>query len=243
MFNIALCDDNTQFLNLLQGIIRRECAIIVQDDLECSVGPSFGSAEDVLTYIRSNPIDVLFLDIDMPRMNGFDLARILCKEFEDTIIIFMSGYDNFVYDCFEFAPFAYLRKSCIADEIPKVLARVVEKIMEPTKQLHLHTKEGPVSFYMKDILYFESKRNYFYVHCTNKRVYKCRGALSLVEENVECYNFFRIHSAFLVNVQHVDRIVDKGHVLVKEAILPVAQRRIADFRKAYAEYVRRSLGT
>ena len=242
MFNIALCDDNLQFLNLLEGNIRRECARLIPEELECSVGPSFGNAEDVLSYIKLNPIDVLFLDIDMPNMNGFDLAKILCKEYKDTIIVFMSAYDNFVYDSFEFSPFAYLRKNCMVEEIPRVLNRVVEKILEPTKQLMLFTKEGNMSFYIKDILYFESKHNYFVVNCTSRRSYECRGTLSQIEEAVSHFNFFRIHSAFLVNMEYVDRIVDNSYISIKGRQLPVAQRRIVEFRKVYTEYTRRSIG-
>ena len=242
MFNIALCDDNTQFLNLLEGNIRRECARLIPEELECSVGPSFGSAEDVLSYIKVNPIDVLFLDIDMPNMNGFDLAQILCKEYKETIIVFMSAYDNYVYDSFEFFPFAYLRKNCLSEEISRVLKRIVDKILEPTKQLTLYTKEGNLSFFVKDILYFESKHNYYIVHCTNRRSYECRGTLSQVEETVSEFNFFRIHSAFIVNLEYVDRIIDNSYVLIKGRQLPVAQRRIVEFRKYYTEYTRRSLG-
>lgn len=242
MFNIALCDDNTQFLNLLEGKIRKECASLVPEKLECFIGPSFGSAEDVLLYIKSNPIDVLFLDIDMPKMNGFELAKILCKEYKDTIIVFMSAYDNFVYDSFEFSPFAYLRKNCMVDELPKLLTRVIEKLLEPTKQLTLVTKEGNFSFYVKDILYFESKHNNYIVHCNNMRSYECRGTLSQVEEAVTRFSFYRIHSAFLVNIEHVDRIIDNAYVSINGKLLPLAQRRIVEFRKKYTEYTRRSLG-
>lgn len=242
MLNIALCDDNSQFLNLLEGNIRYACARLVPEELECIVGPSFGNAEDVLSYINVHPIDVLFLDINMPNMSGFDLARILCQEYKDTIIVFMSAYDNYVYDCFEFSPFAYLRKNCMAEEIPRVLLRIVEKVLEPTKQLTLATKEGNISFYVKDILYFESKHNYFVVNCTHGKSYECRGTLSQVEEVVSPFHFFRIHAAFVVNMEYVDRIVDNSFVLIKGQHLPVAQRRIVDFRREYTAYTRRSLG-
>lgn len=242
MLNIALCDDNSQFLNLLEGNIRHECARLVPEEIECVVGPSFGNADDVLSYMKLHRIDVLFLDINMPNMSGFDLAKILCQEHKDTIIVFMSAYDNFVYDCFEFSPFAYLRKNRMVEEIPSVLIRIVEKILEPTKQLMLATKEGNISFFVKDILYFESKHNYYVVNCTHGRSYECRGTLSQVEEAVSQFNFYRVHSAFLVNLEYVDRIVDNSFVLVKGQHLPVAQRRVVDFRKNYTAYTRRSLG-
>ena len=154
----------------------------------------------------------------------------------------MSAYDNFVYDCFEFSPFAYLRKNRMVEELPFVIVRIVEKILEPQKQLKLATKEGNLSFLVKDILYFESKHNYFLVNCTHGRSYECRGTLSQVEEAVSQFNFYRVHSAFLVNLEHVDRIVDNFFVLVKGQRVPVAQRRIGDFRKTYTTYTRRSLG-
>ena len=175
----------------------------------------------------------------MPNMNGFELAKVLCKEYKDTIIVFMSAYDNFVYDSFEFSPFAYLRKSCMIEEIPRVLNRIIEKILEPTQQLVFFTKEGNMSFGVKDILYLESKHNYYIVHCTNRRSYECRGPLSQAEEMVGQFNFYRIHSAFLVNMEYVDRIIDNSYVLIKGRQLPVAQRRVVEFKKIYTEYTRR----
>ena len=241
MFNIALCDDNTQFLTLLESTIRQECARLIPEELGCVVGPSFGTAQEVLSYIKNYPIDVLFLDIDMPKITGFDLAKILCKEYKSTIIVFMSAYDNFVYDSFEFSPFAYLRKNCISDEIPRVLSRIVEKLTEPTKQLTLCTREGNMSFYLKDILYFESRHNDYTIHCTNKRNYECRGTLSQVEKSISHFSFFRIHSAFLVNMEYVDRVVKNSYILIKGQQIPIAQRRIIEFKKAYMEYTRRCL--
>lgn len=239
MFNIAMCDDNPAFLKLLEGDIRNICAKFIPDSVECYVGPSFLKAEDVLTYIKNNPIDVLFLDIDMPNMNGFDLANILCKDYKDTIIVFMSAYDNFVYDSFEFSPFAYLRKNRMSEEVPCVLTRIVEKISNPAKQLIFNTKEGNMAFYVKEILYFESKHNYFTIYCTNKRSYDCRGTLSQVENMMTQFNFFRIHAAFIVNMDYVSRIMGASDVLIKDKLLPVSKRRMPEFRKVYTEYTRR----
>jgi DNA-binding LytR/AlgR family response regulator len=59
---------------------------------------------------------------------------------------------------------------------------------------------------------------------------------------VSAYDFFRIHSAYLVNLEHIERMLDKGCVLVKNASLPIAQRRMQEFKKEYMEYIRRHFG-
>ena len=242
MVTMALCDDNAQFLALLEDNIKQECANLRLKNFECNLLPCFTNAEDVLAYMKNHPIDVLFLDINLPSMSGFDLANILCQEHRETLIVFMSSEDHFVYDCFEFSPFAYLRKNCMAQELPRILARIAEKSLEPTKQIMLATKEGNLSCFIKDILYIESKHNYFVVNCLYGKSYTCRGTLSYVEDAVAQFNFYRVHSAFLVNLEYVDRIVENSFVLIKGQSVPVAQKRMVDFRKTYTAYTRRSLG-
>ena len=63
------------------------------------------------------------------------------------------------------------------------------------------------------------------------------------EKDVEKYDFFRIHSAFLINLEYVDKMLENGFVLVDNASLPIAQRRIQNFKKIYMDYIRRSFGT
>jgi DNA-binding LytR/AlgR family response regulator len=80
------------------------------------------------------------------------------------------------------------------------------------------------------------------VHTVNDRTYTCRGTLTQFGKEVEQYDYFRIHSAFLVNLEHVDRMLDDGYVMVGSTSLPVAQRRMQDFKRAYMDYIRRCFG-
>lgn len=243
MFNIVFCDDNRQFLVLLDSVIRSECKKIVPNVEDVLIGPAFGSGQDVIEHIKNNHVDVLFLDIDMPNLNGFEVAKILCKEYKNIKIVFMSAYDNFVYSAFEFYPFAYLRKSHMSEELPKVLKRIVEKIQEPERQLSLFTNTGMKTIDINSITYVESKKNYYSVYLIQGREYVCRGTLSDFEKEVSNYDFFRIHSAFLINLEHIDKMLEKGQVLVANVSLPIAQRRMKDFKRTYMEYIRRCFGT
>ena len=243
MFNIIFCDDNAQFLVLLRDVVQNVCKKTVPEDEDYFVGPAFGSGKEVIEYIKENHVDVLLLDIDMPELNGFEVAKFLCKEYKNIKIVFMSAYDNFVYGAFEFYPFAYLRKAHISEELPKVIKRVLEKMKEPERQITLFTNSGIKTVDVNSISYVESKRNYYSVHLIHGREYTCRGTLSEFEKEVSKYDFFRIHSAFLVNLEHVERILENGYILVQNTSLPLAQRRTSEFKKAYMAYIRRCFGT
>ena len=117
---IAFCDDNSEFLLLLNEIVTKECQKTSHLNEEIELGYAFGSGKELIEYISENHVDVVLLDIDMPNMNGFEVAKLLCDEYKDIKIVFMSAYDNLVYSTFEFYPFAYLRKSHITC-VPNIL--------------------------------------------------------------------------------------------------------------------------
>ena len=83
MFNIVFCDDNAQFLVLLRDVVQNVCKKIVPDNEDFVVGPAFGSGKELIEYIKENHVDVLLLDIDMPDLNGFEVAKFICEEYKN----------------------------------------------------------------------------------------------------------------------------------------------------------------
>lgn len=243
MINIIFCDDNSQFLSVLPALVRTECQKYIFQGDDFVIGPALGSGEEAINHIKEHHVDVLFLDIDMPHMSGFDTARRLCKEHPQIKIVFMSAYDNFVYSSFDYYPFAYLRKSHLKEELPKVIERIVEKMNETDKHLTVLTTDGMKKINVQSILYVESTRNYFTIHLIHEKEYVCRGTLSSLEKEIEKCDFFRVHSAFLVNLEHVEKIHENGFVLVKNKTLPIAQKRAKAFRCVYMNYIRRCFNT
>ena len=124
MFNIVLCDDNKGFMSLFKSLVNKHFQIIRDDKFLYKIGGCFGSGTDLLEYINNYKIDVLFLDINMPELSGFDVAKVMSRKHSETLIVFMSAYDNFVYESFDYLPFAYMRKEKIAEDLPKVTYRI-----------------------------------------------------------------------------------------------------------------------
>lgn len=234
MINIAICDDNPKFAQLFCKKIKSICKE------NCTVLPPFFEGTDVMEYLKVNPIHILFLDIDMPKINGFALAKILCEKYPDIIIIFVSAYEDFVYSSFEYCPFRFLRKSHLNEELEITLDKAIEKITINDNQILFNTVSGQLSLKAKEILFFQGEKNYYYINTIKNKSYKCRGTMESVNVLMEKNYFFRIHSAYIVNLEHIESINNKGFLTIKNGkILSISKKRMMDFKNAYMRFIRR----
>ena len=152
MITIAVCDDNFQFAQLLKQYLQKLCTHSIPSRVDCRIAPIFNSGAEVLEYLQSNTIDILFLDIDMPHTNGFELAKILCDIYPSTIIIFVSSYEEFVYSSFEFCPFSFLRKAHLSKELDVTFQRVIEKCILSNEALSFDTTDGEILLRIKSTI-------------------------------------------------------------------------------------------
>lgn len=238
MIVFAVCDDDTAFAELMARHLRK-LFVSLPDEIECYVR-TFFTANQVLNYVEQNPIHVLFLDIDMPEKNGFELAKILQKKSPSTIIVFVSAYDNYVYDSFQYNPFCFLRKEHLKSELNRTVQKVLDKYLKTNETMIFSTVDGDINIRIEDIVYIESVKNYFEIHSAEKKVFRCRGTLASIEEALQKHNFYRIHTAFLVNMVNI-RSVDANRIirLTDGSTFNVSLRKWKGFNEAYMEYSRK----
>lgn len=240
MIHVYVCDDSIEFREMFKQILSKLIPANFSSTLNYTIDGCAGSGKELLELIKNKPLDVLFLDIDMPEMNGFDLAKQIYAKNKDALIIFVSGYDDYVYRVFEFSPFSYLRKSHILDELPTVLKRISDKFDYDNRTVVLPSVNGNVKLDTRNVVYIISEGNYYIVQTTTGSC-KCRGTLNEIEEMFLRFDFYRIHSAYIVNLNHIQQ-VGQNEVFVTnlKKPLPIAQRRLSGFRAAYSEFTIRS---
>ncbi len=238
MLNFVVCDDDVMFLNRLTNKIKDKL-VGLPEEIEGYVY-SFDNAEAVLRFIQSKPVHIIFLDIDMKGMSGFDLARELQGYSPETLIIFVSAYDNFVYSSFKFSPFDYIRKSHFEQEFTAVFDNAVQKFFVSNKSVVFKTVDGDVNIRVKDIVYVESEKNYYDIHCGKSSVFRCRGTISSVEEALSSFDFYRIHTALLVNLENIRSTGANHEIIMTDGTrFPVSMRKYNGFKTAYLEFCRR----
>lgn len=239
MLTIAVCDDNLHFADTLRKKIYELCIKYVPENVDCRVLGAFTACSELKEFMKVQPVSILFLDIDMPDITGFEMAKYLCENHPETIIIFVSSLDDFVYSSFEYSPFRFLRKSRLDDELPDAFVKVIDKCTSDYESAVFNTVDGDQIIRFKNIVYIENDGNYYVIHTDARNAYKCRGSLSDAESIFENRDFFRIQQSYIVNFGQLKTIDGKDVIVATGERLSISRRNLNDFKMSYLKYSRK----
>ncbi|MBO4413417.1 MAG: response regulator transcription factor [Clostridia bacterium] len=242
MLKLAVCDDDPVFADLLSKSIKD-----VFDGLDAQTEISvFSSARAFLAALRSKDAepDVAFLDIDMPGVSGFEIAGEIKQMRKKTVIVFVSGKHELVFESLDYHPFSFIRKGSgdvLLSDLGKVAAGIVRDFLG-SKTIEINdVYAGKVRVCADDILTVSSEDHYLvYVVMDSGRPYKERGTLRAAEEKLRQYGFFRPHHQHLVNAAHVSFFNPKFNKLILDtkASVPVSRSLRASAHESYLKLKR-----
>ena len=215
MINILVCDDNALFLKKIIDVVNKNLRNnpLLQDDYNIV---SFGNSEKSLDYIKKTPPDISLLDIDMPKINGFDLANRLHLANPDSFVIFISNYDRLVYTSIKYKPFRFIRKEHLSAELSEALLAIVDELTVNCKYIELSNNCYNEAVYISNIVSIESQRNYVRLNCVDKKIYLYRSTVKQMENELKEYGFVRIHAAFIVNMKYIEKY-SSDYVIMNDA--------------------------
>lgn len=235
---IAVCDDNKVMLDFLSRNIS-ECFTsynIPHDISEYACGKEF-----VLQH-EKKPFDVVFLDIKMPDIDGFEAAKRIRRISEKTHIIFVTTESGLVYDSFDYHPFYFIPKG--KTEILKAkLISVIGKLVEQFNNscvICFDLPHGEKKYISSDlIVYLTSKSNYLDIVCQSETIHIRRKLHDILNELPQ-KSFARIHNRFVVNMRCIGRIDNTRLkvILIDEEELDISRSYKAEFSKKYNIFLR-----
>ena len=227
MTRIMICDDEQKMLSDIAGLT----SDVINN---CNVS-SFQNGHDLISALKKQVCDILLLDIDMPGLNGLDIARELSHLTDKPLLIFVTSHDELVYDSLQFHPFGFVRKSHLAQELPQMLNDAENEIRGKEKHFCFHSTEGDVKLKLDEIKYFESDGNYIKLFASEE--YRFRDTLSSLENTLAGNGFIRIHKGFLVNQTAVKIINPDECVLNDNSRLPIGRSYSETARKQLMRYM------
>ena len=240
MIRIAICDDEAPTRAYLASLIRAQ-------DCPCEV-VEYASAGDCLAERRG--IDLLFLDIELNATgpDGMALARKIRERATGTqpVIIFVTGYERYVFDAFDVGAFQYLLKPVDEEKFAQVFARAVEQIevgrVRPqlSHALTLQSAGTSRTVPLDNIYYIESS-NHKVVLCLKDGAFSCYAKIRDLEAELGD-QFFRIHKGYLVNLAYVEGYSKTELTLTNGEKLLISKYKYQDFVKAYLRFVKRGAG-
>lgn len=240
MLKIAICDDERIFIDILHSHLKPIFnAVSSETEFE-----TFQSAVSLLRAFNTTNFDVVFLDIDMPGMSGFEVAKAIRDISYYTLIIFVTSKHELVYNSFDYNPFYFI---CKGDSLESDLSHVAEKVSVYFRQ-HKNIEitdivAGKVSISLRSILYIKSEKHYllYYLNNGDDVPLKERGVLGKKEEELYDYNFFKPHQRYLVNMNHVRRFdsLINSITLSNGYTIPISKGLKADALEKFRIFKRR----
>lgn len=218
MLRIGICDDEICARDALRIQLEK-----ILDNREETVVYEFSSGTGVTKWLNHHPgeIDLLFLDVEMTGQNGMETAKAIRGFDQELMIVFVTGYTDYVFDGYQVNALDYMIKPTAENRLLELLKRVHAVLChQQARMFTFKNVDGIFRIPIADILYFYSDKRIVTV-VTNKKNYSFYAKLdTLAEEFHE--NFVRIHQRYLVNPQHVTHI-SSTEVTIADKALPVSR--------------------
>ena len=232
--NIAICDDNETDIKYIRKIIKKEFA---SHNINCELS-LYCDAKSLLDANHSQLFDVIFLDLDMPELNGMEAASQLNKSNSAAEIIFVTNHDELVYKAYRFKALGFIRKKYLETEIGEILETLIESINARQQYITFSDSGNEFKCLINDIMYMQSEDHYVNV-ITTKKKYTLRDSLNNIENLYAHLGFIRVHSRYLVNFRYIYSIEKNTIVLNNKHQLPISRSKTAAVKEAFQFYSRR----
>ncbi|MBV8253312.1 MAG: response regulator transcription factor [Chitinophaga sp.] len=186
----------------------------------------FSNPLEALAVLRSQPVDLVFLDIQMPELNGLQLTELLGDHIK---VILTTAYREFALEGFELNAIDYLLKPISFERFLKAATKALHAIPSPAEVPVLAVETAAFIFVktasklqkviLEDILYIEGLKEYVAIHTTNGKVITLQN-LKKLEAALPAKSFIRVHKSFIVAINKIESI-ERNRIYINAAVIPV----------------------
>lgn len=206
-------------------VTRKTISAYIEKRPDLKLIGEFGDAVSAIPMIKSDQVDLIFLDVVMPNMTGIDLM-----EYFKTLpqIIIVSDYKEYAVDGFNYNVTDYLTKPVTKDRFSSAIDKVLQRaVFEQVKNDEYHSisvkqRSGYINISTNDILYVEGFGDYVNVHLSEGRKVTVLSTIKAMDEQLSEYSFMRIHRSYIVNLKKVEKVVEND-VYVLDRTIPVSR--------------------
>ncbi|MCR5792506.1 MAG: LytTR family DNA-binding domain-containing protein [Lachnospiraceae bacterium] len=221
--SIAICDDEIEICSQLESILTEQLA---KRKIECSI-EVFNTGKALCRELKRTKYDLLFLDIELPEMDGIQIGRYIREELNNQIlqIAYISSKQEYAMELFDNRPINFLVKPIVAD-------KVKEKVLD--KYFRLFSQDNPMFSYKKrsdifkvpieEILYFQNNNRKVTVVTLDHRD-EFYGSMDGIYSEVKNHKFLYIHKSTIVNYRYITRLSANEVTMTDGEIFSISQSR------------------
>lgn len=230
---IAICDDDPIINNYIKGQVAE---YFNQLKVTYSIDTFFGGNE-LLHKINITEYQLIFLDIDMPDINGLTVSEKLRKKNIESEIVYVSSHSDYVFTSIQYTPLRFIRKEFISKELPEALNAYINNYQKKNAFVTFHTTNGDITVSLSSINFVESYYKHSLIIHTDKLEISIRGSLTKYEKDWSTHGFIRIHNSYLVNYRYIYSINAKTITTITKDDYPVSRGKISEIKDLYMKCI------
>jgi two-component system, LytTR family, response regulator len=210
--NCILIDDEPNAVNLLK--------VLIEEHTDWNCLAACYNATEALAFLKCQTVDFIFLDIEMPKLTGVELAGLLQP---NTKIVFTTAYSEYALESFNFQTIDYLLKPITLKRFLSAVGKIEGYFKNHFAERGLFFKSGKTlkSARLADILYFEGEHEYVRVVAAREQFLIYRRLKELTEQLPAA--FLRVHNSYIINMVHINKIQD-NHIYIGEKRIPISEK-------------------
>ncbi len=231
---IAVCDDDMNFLkNVFRPLIE---SAVKQAAVDAQVGFFTDGRQLLEKFTGGNGFDIVILDVDMPNLNGKELAAELRLIDSSFFLVFATSYRDEVYNTIPYRINAFITKDSAPEKIISELARVIRECGEFSPDVYVsevvvNGEKKLVRIPMNDLFYFCCIKRKIYLHTGKREHLLAESRFAGIEEQFLAKGFYEVCRGYIVNMSKISLVEKNGVTLDNGEVLPLSRGRYAELQK------------
>ena len=227
MIRVIIVDDDELCISVIEDMISQ------LDDFICI--ETFQNALDAYNYLEANDVDVVFLDVEMPKMGGIELLKSLKKS---PMVVMITSHEEFALESYEYNVTDFLKKPAEWSRFLKTIEKIRKEFLDLAAQLlessdqeyvFIKTDSKLVQLNLSQVLWVEALGNYIRVH-TEEDKYTVLSTMKEIEAKLPPKDFIRVQRSFIIRVDKVKAIED-NYIIIKDKEIHIGKSYKEDFNK------------
>lgn len=220
MLNIAICDDDEQFVNSLEDLLYD---YLKNNNYKADI-QIFTDPDDFIKYLNDESVDLLFLDIEFEKITGIDIGNNLRKNLHNDLIqiVFVSATESYAMQLFNIRPFDFLVKPVDYKKVNYLMEEYnrIYRVQQNFFEYHMGKQVYKID--EQAVLYFQSegRKIKMVTSIGDKQFY---GKLSEVAEKLKANSFFQVHKSYIINSRYVLEYGKEHVVMTNKERIPVSR--------------------
>lgn len=234
MIKIAIVDDQEEYLTILNDQVRKLC---FNKSFEYKINMFRSGNELLQVYAQNEHYDIIFLDIDMPGINGISISKELYLKGNNTIIVFITSHSELMSEAFGMNVYSFINKIDINIKLPYIFNKILN-IFNQTKNIVFKTEVGYTKFSTSSIVAIsvESRKLYLYLNNNEKiRIYDY--FLSEIQKKINNNHFIYASRSLLINLRYVKGIVHDRICTTNDLSFEISKYKRKEIEGKFLEFL------